>query len=145
MWHFNQLTAYFHDLAGKSSQHPEGWGERSSFVTFLVWKNDNSIFIFFPTGCSEEFCLDFYFSAAIFQPCIWVMKLLFYPSPSDGSLSETHLKHNQGLKSSKDGDPQPLVFHPSAASSSRSNWLLIHVMLLGTSEKKLSLLPSPVI
>lgn len=131
MWHFNQLIAYFHDLAGKSRQHSEGWGERSSFVTFLVQKNDNSILIFLLLAALKSFALTF-----IFQSCIWVMKLLFYSSPSDSSLSGTHLEQNQGLKSSKDGDPQPLASHPSAAPSSRSNWLLMHVMLLGTAEKK---------
>lgn len=45
MWCFNQLFACYCDLAGKSRQHPKGWGERSSFVTLFVWKNDNSIFI----------------------------------------------------------------------------------------------------
>jgi len=68
MWHFNQLTAYFHDLAGKSSQHPEGWGERSSFVTFLVWKNDNSIFIFFLLAALKSFALTFIFLPLFSNP-----------------------------------------------------------------------------
>lgn len=116
MWHFNQLVAYCHDLAGKSRQHPDGWGERSSSVTLLMWKNDNSI-IFLPVPVLKSFALIFVFPLLFFQSCTWDMKLSFYPSPSDSSLAGRlgPLTATGWWRSATTGSangPQALYYHP---------------------------------
>lgn len=87
MQHFNQLIAYYCDLAGKSRQHPEGWGERSFFVTLLVWKNDNSIFISLLLPALKSFALAFIFPLLYSNYYMWDTKFSSYHSSSNSSLA----------------------------------------------------------